>query len=75
MSTHMCMGSKNISLRDEAYEALKSLQLLGESFSDTILRIKTKFGNFADVIGTGTLTEGEYDLEIKELDELRNKWR
>ena len=36
----LIMTSKTITLKDEAYEAFKSLQLKNESFSDTILRIK-----------------------------------
>lgn len=34
----MCMGTKNISLTDEAYETLKAHKREGESFTEVILR-------------------------------------
>ena len=39
------MPTKTISIKEEAYNALKRLQLPEESFSDTILRITDKMGN------------------------------
>lgn len=36
---HKYMAVKTITVKESAYEALKSLQLSRESFSDTILRI------------------------------------
>lgn len=36
----MCMSSKNISIREEVYEYLKSIKREDESFSDIILKLK-----------------------------------
>lgn len=67
--------SKNISLKNEAYNALKSLQLEGESFSDTILRLKSKFLKLKDLHGIGSLTDEEYENELKEIELKRENWR
>lgn len=42
----MCMGTKNISLTEEAYETLKAHKRPGESFTDVVLR---EFGGEKDV--------------------------
>ena len=63
----ICMVSKTITLREEAYQAFKSLQLKNESFSDTILRIKKHFTSLHEVIGIGTKSLEEYEKEKKEL--------
>ena len=54
-------------LKSEAYKALKSLQLKGESFSDTILRLKSKFLRLKDLQGIGALTDDEYENELQEI--------
>ena len=61
------MASKTITLKEEAYLAFKSLQLKGESFSDTIIRLKQQFSNLNDVIGIGTKSEKEYEDEKREI--------
>ena len=43
------MATKNISLKIEAYNALKRIQIEGESFSDTIIRITANIGNLMDL--------------------------
>ncbi len=66
------MGTKNISLKDEAYEALKRMQLKGESFSDTVIRLSKKFGNLlAYVENASTYNEKEAEAEIKNLETRR----
>ena len=68
MFTHILnMVSKTITLRDEAYDAFKSLQLKDESFSDTILRIKKHFTSLSEVVGIGTKSSEEYEKEQIEL--------
>lgn len=71
MSICTYMGSKNISIRDEAYDLLKKLQLKDESFSDTIIRLSRQFGNIKDSFGTGTLSPETYEDEVKSLIESR----
>jgi predicted CopG family antitoxin len=67
--------SKNISLKRKAYDALKSLQLEGESFSDTILRLKDNFMKLKDLQGIGILSDKEYEIELEEIEAMRANWR
>lgn len=66
----MCMGTKNISLTEEAYETLKARKRPNESFTDVVLR---EFGAEKDVWkGFGKL-EGEglreaFDKQREEFD-------
>ena len=68
------MASKTITLKEEAYLAFKSLQLKGESFSDTIIRLKKQFSDLKDVIGIGTKSSAEYDKEKQELSKRRDNF-
>lgn len=45
MSTHTYMSSKNISIKKEAYDYLKSIKAEDESFSDIILKLKKEKKN------------------------------
>jgi predicted CopG family antitoxin len=65
------MVSKTITVKEEAYLALKSLQLEGESFSDTILRLSKSFGNLKDFWGAGTKSSKEYKVELAEIEQRR----
>ncbi|MHA2227153.1 MAG: antitoxin VapB family protein [Candidatus Hodarchaeales archaeon] len=65
------MASKTITVKEEAYLALKSLQLEGESFSDTIIRISNSFGNLKDFWGSGTKSSKEYETELAEIEQRR----
>lgn len=50
----MCssMASKNISIRQDVYDHLKSLQRENESFSEEIIRLVGEYRNdFSDIIG------------------------
>ena len=53
------MGTKTISIKDEAYEALLREKINKESFTDTILRITQKSGKIADCFGTWKMTDEE----------------
>jgi predicted CopG family antitoxin len=55
----MFMGTKTISIKDEAYEALLREKTEKESFTDTILRITKKTGKIADCFGTWKMTDKE----------------
>lgn len=68
------MVSKTITVKEEAYLALKSLQLEGESFSDTILRISSSFGNLKDFWGVGTKTSKDYEDELTEIEQRRQNF-
>jgi predicted CopG family antitoxin len=53
------MGTKTISITDEAYEALLREKADKESFTETILRITKKSGKIADCFGTWKMTDEE----------------
>ena len=53
------MGTKTISIKDEAYKALLREKADKESFTDTILRITKKSGKIADCFGTWKMTDEE----------------
>jgi len=63
------MGTKTISIKDEAYEALLSEKIDKESFTDTILRITKKSGKLADCFGTWKMTDEEEKVIQAELAE------
>ncbi|MHA1143366.1 MAG: antitoxin VapB family protein [Candidatus Helarchaeota archaeon] len=60
------MTTKTITIREEAYRALKNLKLGNESFSDTILRISKLFSNLKESWGNS-----EYEEELQRLEENR----
>ncbi|MHC1592290.1 MAG: antitoxin VapB family protein [Candidatus Helarchaeales archaeon] len=66
------MVTKTITIKEEAYKALKNLKLNNESFSDTILRISKMYGNLKECWGTGTKTQNEYESELEEIEKRRN---
>jgi len=60
MCTHTWrMGTKTISIKDEAYEALLREKADKEFFSDTILHITKKSGKIADCFGAWKMTDKE----------------
>ncbi|HYA77697.1 MAG TPA: antitoxin VapB family protein [Verrucomicrobiae bacterium] len=63
------MGTKTISIKDEAYEALLSEKMDKESFTDTILRITRKSGKLVDCFGTWKMTDKEEKVIQAELAE------
>ena len=67
------VATKTISLKEEAYYLLKSLQLQNESFSETVLRIAKHFSNLSDHFGKGTLSDEEYATEISEVKKTREE--
>ncbi len=65
------MGTKTISIKNEAYEALLREKIDKESFTETILRITKKSGKITDCFGTWRMTDTE---EEKIRSELANGW-
>jgi predicted CopG family antitoxin len=62
------MGSRTISLKDEAYTRLKALKGKDKSFSDVILELTSERGDkFENVAGEGI------DTSFKELKEERKR--
>ena len=56
----MCnMGSKNISITDEAYDALSKEKRKEESFTETILRLTRGHGKLTDCLGTWVMSDKE----------------
>jgi predicted CopG family antitoxin len=70
------MGTKSLTITDEAYERLKEHKRDGESFTDTILRLTGSerdllkgFGSMADTPGFREAVEGtraELDDDIRD---------
>lgn len=70
------MGSKTISITDDAYDRLKSLQYPDESFTETILRVtdherdfRAGFGVMSDVDGFREAAEKAHerlDADLRE---------
>ncbi|MSR86424.1 hypothetical protein EXS74_03440 [Candidatus Woesearchaeota archaeon] len=61
------MGTKTITLMDDAYERLKTLKSAEESFSDIVRRLTSEKGSILQFAGAWK------DLSEKEGDELKKK--
>ena len=68
MCTHtFSMGTKTITIKEEAYNALLHEKMDKESFTDTILRITKKTGKLMDCFGTWKMTDSEEETILSEL--------
>ena len=66
------LTSKNISITEEAYEALQREKGRGESFTEAILRLTRRRGKLSDCFGSWKTTDDEQEaIEV----ELRRGWR
>ena len=61
------MGTKTISIKVEAYEALLREKTDKESFTETILRITKKSGKIADCFGAWKMTDKEEEVIRREI--------
>jgi len=61
------LTSKNISITEEAYEALQREKASGESFTEAILRLTRKRGKLSDCFGSWRMTEEEQEAIRAEL--------
>ena len=67
------MGTKNISISEEAYERLAALKEPNESFTEVVNRL-TKKRSILELVGTLTEKEGEeIRRNIKEIREASSK--
>jgi predicted CopG family antitoxin len=66
------LTSKNISITEEAYEALQREKTSGESFTEAILRLTRKRGKLSDCFGSWKTTDDEQEaIRV----ELKGGWR
>jgi len=70
--TYTVMGTKTISITEEAYKALLREKINKESFTDTILRI-TNSGKISDSFGAWKMTDREEEAIRVELSKGWNK--
>jgi predicted CopG family antitoxin len=61
------LTSKNISITEEAYEALQREKGNGESFTEAILRLTRKRGKLSDCFGSWRTTDEEQEAIRAEL--------
>ena len=61
------MGTKTITIKEEAYNALLHEKTDKESFTETILRITKKTGKIADCFGSWKMTDTEEEHIRSEL--------
>jgi predicted CopG family antitoxin len=61
------MGTKTISITEEAYDALLREKVNKESFTETILRITKKSGKIADCFGAWKMTNEEEEAIASQL--------
>lgn len=66
------MGTKNISITEEAYIALQREKRDSESFTETILRLTKRSGRLADSFGAWKMTDEE-ESRLKR--ELSKSWK
>ena len=67
------MGTKTITVMDDAYDILSRNKMKDESFSDVIRRIGSKKGNLSKFIGILNVSNKEAENMKKEILELRKK--
>jgi predicted CopG family antitoxin len=66
------MGTKTITIKEEAYNALLSEKIDKESFTETILRITKKTGKISDCFGAWKMTDAEEEAFRSELSRERS---
>ena len=59
------MASKNISITEEAYDALSKEKRQDESFTETILRLTQSKGKLADCLGAWVMSDKEEERIFK----------
>jgi predicted CopG family antitoxin len=70
---YMPMGSKNISITEDAYHALSRERRKGESFTDAIIRLTRTSGKLSDCFGSWKMSDAEKRALFEK--ELPKGWR
>ncbi|NVM04520.1 MAG: antitoxin [Candidatus Helarchaeota archaeon] len=65
------MGSKTITISEQAYKALQREKLENESYSDTILRLTKRFGRIMESFGKWEMSDEE---ENRMQNDLNKAW-
>ncbi len=68
------MGSKTVTISDEAYESLLKEKLENESFSDVVLRLTKRFGRIFESFGKWDMSDEEEASFKQDLTKLWVKW-
>ena len=62
------MGTKTITITNDAYDALSKQKRVDESFSEVINRLTKKTGNLSDCFGAWNMNASEAEALKKSLD-------
>ncbi len=68
------MGSKTITISEQAYEALQREKLENESFSDVILRLTRRFGKIIESFGKWDMNDDEEKAMKEDLNKAWTIW-
>lgn len=68
------MGSKTITISEDAYKSLRREKLPKESFSDTILRLTKRFGRIMESFGKWDMSEEEIKSFKEDLNKTWTLW-
>ena len=68
------MGSKTITISEQAYKALQREKLENESYSDTILRLTKRFGRIMESFGKWEMSDEEENRMQNDLNKAWTLW-
>ncbi len=68
------MGSKTVTISEEAYQALLREKHKNESFSDTILRLTKRFGRIMESFGKWDMSDEEEKKVEEDLNKVWASW-
>jgi len=68
------MGSKTVTISEEAYQALLKEKRKNESFSDTILRLTKRFGRIMESFGKWEMSNEEEEKIEEDLNKVWASW-
>ena len=68
------MGSKTITISEQAYKALQREKLENESYSDVILRLTKRFGRIMESFGKWEMSDEEENMMKSDLSKAWTLW-